>query len=93
MSKKETAVPAAPKFFLTKKEYNPKVMHTQKAWEIVQKTVGVNGATRDELVAALTYSDKAWKETSSQEGWIWKKQNHQCFIGYMVKLGALQLKG
>ena len=79
------------KFFMTKKEYNPKVMHTKAAWEIVKKTVGVKGATRDELVKALTYSDAKWKTASAQEGWVWKKQDHKCYIGYMVKLGNLKV--
>ncbi len=80
------------KFHLTKKEYNPKVLHTAAAWEIVKSTIGIKGATRQELVDALMYKDEAWAKTSTQEGWTWKKQDHKCFIGYMVKLGNVVLK-
>lgn len=80
------------KFHLTKKDYNPKVLHTAAAWKTVQDTIGVKGATREQLVTALNYKDEEWKTTSAQEGWTWKKQDHKCFIGYMVKLGAIQLK-
>lgn len=92
MSKASEKAAPVQKFFLTKKGYNPKVAHTAAAWAIVQKTISTKGATREQLVKALTFSEK--QQAGRLEAEInWKnKESHVCFIGYMAKLKVIELR-
>ena len=93
MSKAKSEAPKVQKFFLTKKGYNPKVAHTAAAWKIVQATISKKGgATREELVKALTFSEAQQKKRAEEEI-NWKNQeSHVCFIGYMAKLKVIELR-
>ena len=60
--------------------YNPRVSHTQEAWEKLQKAMGVKGiATHKQLCDAL-----ATHFTKTDE-------NHHDFIGYMVRRKAISI--
>tara|TARA_R110000765_G_scaffold186189_1_gene291834 strand:- start:320 stop:664 length:345 start_codon:yes stop_codon:yes gene_type:complete len=60
--------------------YNPRVSHTQEAWQKVQSTMGIKGeATHKQLCSAL-----ALHFTRTGE-------NHHDFIGYMVRRKAISV--